>query len=355
MQNAGSVGKRFMIWEICSSFRRIGDSRWTVFFIGEAAVNVGIGRIGPRGRALLATSRVANVPSVICNVFAGSTIGAWCLSDGRQAEDLFLWRFAVAAMAGVALYLAGNFLNDWYDRDWDRLNRPERALPRGYFKPCAYLWIAIACFSIAAGGAWVLGGVAVPVCAAIALLVAIYTVVHKRTSLGVLWIGLCRAHLVWLGASIAMCNRMECDFAAVWQMGLVGIPMLFYIMGLSLSARFESTASVPGWAAAGTIGFLALPMWLVFAIGKWIGLADPVVLVTGILPYGSWMGFCYSRRKCTSEYVAALLAGIPLVDAMWLLPLAWSGWGGWPAVALYAVPLVAFFAGWLTQKLVPAS
>ncbi|MFN6096013.1 MAG: UbiA family prenyltransferase, partial [Verrucomicrobiota bacterium] len=88
--------------------------------------------------ALLATIRAPNIPSVACNVFTGILLAS--ITVPIQTLQ------AITAIAsGILLYLAGNLLNDWHDRDWDALHRPERALPQKIFQPSSYLTLAIAC------------------------------------------------------------------------------------------------------------------------------------------------------------------------------------------------------------------
>jgi hypothetical protein len=67
------------------------------------------------------------------------------------------------------------------------------------------------------------------------------------------------------------------------------------------------------------------------------------------------------HRKPVSRHVSSLLAGIPLVDAMALLPLALtlaSGAAPWSSPfgsACFAVPPLAFLAALFLQRLAPAT
>ena len=91
--------------------------------------------------AWLATARIANVPSVISNVWLGVALGAF--HWGWQSDRVLLTQGALLALAGAFLYIGGNFLNDWHDREWDERHRPERALPQGIFSPLSYLLRAV--------------------------------------------------------------------------------------------------------------------------------------------------------------------------------------------------------------------
>jgi 4-hydroxybenzoate polyprenyltransferase len=102
-----------------------------------------VGGVNKEGKlyALLATARIANVPSVVSNLGVGVLLGS--LDTG----DDFSWPWGLM-IAAVLFYVSGNFLNDWADRDWDKVHRPERALPRGLFAAKAYFLTAIGCFGI---------------------------------------------------------------------------------------------------------------------------------------------------------------------------------------------------------------
>ncbi|RYD36314.1 MAG: hypothetical protein EOP87_05710, partial [Verrucomicrobiaceae bacterium] len=68
-------------------------------------------------RPLLATARIANVPSVISNVWAGIAIGSVVQRWEHGGQPVWLHALFLT-LAGVFLYIGGNFLNDWHDREW---------------------------------------------------------------------------------------------------------------------------------------------------------------------------------------------------------------------------------------------
>lgn len=142
--------------------------------------------------ALLATARIANVPSVVSNLGVGVLLGS--LNNGGD----FSWPWLLM-IAAVAFYVAGNFLNDWADREWDMANRPERALPRGLFRAHHYLVFASVGMAAGMGLAALHGWRAVIVSAALAGFIVLYTKVHKRAAWSVIPMGLCRACLPVLG------------------------------------------------------------------------------------------------------------------------------------------------------------
>src|SRR5687768_15161994 len=82
----------------------------------------------PRARAYLELVRVPNLFTAAGDVFAGYLM----LSRGVGVE----WRdLLVLVAASVVLYAGGVVLNDYFDRDVDRVERPERPIPSGRVAP----------------------------------------------------------------------------------------------------------------------------------------------------------------------------------------------------------------------------
>src|SRR5688500_14654717 len=96
-----------------------------------------------RLRSLLATLRIANAPSVVSNVWLGIVLG-WVIYSVTLRSDEIGWKITgLPVLSGLLLYFAGNLANDWFDLDWDRERRPERALPSGRFQTRSYLIAAL--------------------------------------------------------------------------------------------------------------------------------------------------------------------------------------------------------------------
>ena len=299
-----------------------------------------------RGYALLATARIANVPSVVSNLGVGVLLG--CATDG--AGFVWPWMLSVAA---VLFYVSGNFLNDWHDREWDAEHRPERALPRGLFGEGVY-------FAAAVGGmvsglviAGFYGWGALVVAAVLVGLIVLYTRVHKRVGWSVVPMGMCRACLPILGF-LAVRGGLS------GQVFFPAVGLLLYVVALSMSARGESRADVEvgeRWTARGMLagaGLIAalLPLMIMPVVG-WIGL----------LPFFMWLGLCVTKYQSpVPAHVSALLAGIPLVDWIVIFPMAlvWlrmgrvEADGGMFLTALLLAPF-CFVMGRALQALAPAT
>lgn len=312
---------------------------------------------GPMNRsgkihALLSTARVANIPSVVSNVWLGIMVGL--LSTGSDGKLKTLGSgFILLPLAGVLLYISGNFLNDWTDRKWDETHRPERALPRRLFPPGLYAVIAAGCAALGLAAAFTISISSGQIAVGIVFSILIYTFLHKRTAWAVIPMGLCRAMLPVMG-SIAFFPYID----PIWP---AACALLCYIMGLSLSARYESLAEPPVRAAILSRGLLLGTAVLVawgnrnLFITKWPNIA-------GVLPYLLWTSLCLRIwRRPVPVLVSRLLAGIPLVDWMTLLPLSlmffFYGADGIDSreILCFIVPPAAFLSALLLQRLAPAT
>ena len=316
--------------------------------------------------ALAATARLANIPSVVGNVWLGIALGAMVAGKLSQGHALVI--AALLGVSGVCLYLAGNFLNDWADRQWDAAHRPERALPQGVIAPGFYRTVARVCGAL---GLLVAAMIHLR-CGLVALLlvlcIVIYTRFHKCAAWSVIPLGLCRALLPVLGfTGVAALNAVPVagrENQPAWLLAALAAcacGLLLHIAGLSLSARRESLGPSPSdrTMAFGRILFPAAALAMFVASSQCLALPLLPCLL-GLLPYGLWITLCLTTfRQPLPVQVANLLAGIPLVDWIVLLPLALTQgatreWTALTSVSLLLPPL-ACLLGKLLQRLAPAT
>src|SRR5688500_5061733 len=122
-----------------------------------------------------------------------------------------LGAFACLAAASALLYTAGMVLNDVFDIDIDREERPERPLPSGAISLAVAGTFGFTLLALGVVLGWIAGLVlgadaAAPwrsglVATLLAALVVLYDVWLKRTPLGPIGMGLCRFANVLLGMS----------------------------------------------------------------------------------------------------------------------------------------------------------
>jgi heme O synthase-like polyprenyltransferase len=254
---------------------------------------------------------------------------------------------AISAIAcGILLYLAGNLLNDWHDRNRDAIHRPERALPKKIFQSSSYLSFAIVCSL--AGLAFVAANPrSLTVACVILGLILIYTKSHKSTAWAIIPMGLCRALLPALG--YFACNQPTLTAELI----AIAAGLFIHTAGLSLIARSESNSS----NRFSHIHLYAYPFLVVITcLAPHIEDARCIIhLWLAALPYLLWMTVALTLlRKSTFTGVSMLLAGIPLVDLTFILPFAMLSENPLPWLA-FCVPPLALILGKSLQKIVPAT
>ena len=191
----------------------------------------------------------------------------------------------------VALITAGgNVINDIFDIDIDRINRPDRPLPAGEISPGAAKTYALALFL----SGIVLAALTTPLCLAIALINSVILVAYaarlKRTPL----IG--NVAVAYLTASVFLFGGA---FAGVF--GLISNLSLAAITLLATLARevLKDAEDVEGDAAGGA---RTLPMIIgIRRTGIFAFACACCAVAVSLLPFGRWWGGFY-------------LAGIAVVD-----------------------------------------
>jgi len=284
----------------------------------------------------LRLGRVSNLPTVWTNVLAGAAIA------GAELVDL---RVALLCLAMSLFYVAGMYLNDAFDRKIDALERPERPIPSGEVDAgwvfasgfgfmgaglCLLTWIG---YGLADGTGWR------PVAAGAALCAAIlfYDCYHKTNPLSPFVMGLCRM-LVYVTSGYGL--------VAVAPSGLfvAAAILLCYLIGLTYVAKQENLARVESlWP----IPFLVAPV--LFGVKTAFGGALSAAVWVGL---AAWTAYAISLVKRqepgdVSRAVVSLIAGISLVDALFML------WVGESGGALFA--LAAFGLTLILQRVVPGT
>lgn len=281
----------------------------------------------PTFRTLLVLGRVSNLPTIWTNCLAG-----WWLGGGGSVGSLM--RLSVGASL---MYIAGMYLNDAFDADFDRQYRRNRPIPSGAI-PESWVWQI-------GWGLWVIGllvnatlglGPALwSVLLAGAILV--YDASHKVLALSPLLMALCRFLLYLLAASTGVRGVTG---EAIW----CGVALAGWIVGLSYVAKRESTT---GRLQRWPLCVLGLPF--LFAALMNTGDFRLRSLVAGFALAG-WALWCLRHTfdeggRNLGLTVSGLLAGISLVDWLAVLP---SSWGVVAFLGCFGLALLA-------QRYVPAT
>lgn len=275
---------------------------------------------------LLRLGRVSNLPTVWTNVLTGTVLAG---------GDWQTWSTGLVMLAASLLYLAGMYLNDYFDRGIDAAERPDRPIPAGEIRAAT---VAAIGFGLLLAGVATLapaGGRTVGVALVLAGVILAYDMFHKGNPIAPVIMGLCRA-LVY-GAAAAAVGSIS-GFVS-----LAALALLAYVAGLTYAARQESLDQVENlWPLA----LLAAPSLLALpALGG--GAAAIVYLaLPAATAYAVYLLAARPVPGAVPRAVSLLIAGIALVDAA-LLASAGALAPALLAVAGFALTLTAqrFIAG----------
>lgn len=284
--------------------------------------------------AALRLGRVSNLPTVWSNVMVGVM-----LAGGTAAE----WRVAVLLVALSLFYLAGMYLNDAFDVDFDRQYRPERPIPSGEAGASTVLVLGLGMLVLGlALLAWIgfageTGWRPAAAGAALGLVILYYDWHHKANPIGPFWMGLCRM-LVYVTAACAVSRAPD------GTVFLAASMLLSYLIGLTYIAKQETLGRVRNlWPLL----FLGLSIAYGASLAS-AGISSAILFVA----FAGWVLFalCFLIRRRPGDVpraVVSLIAGISLFDA-----LVVAGEGA-TAVALFAV--LCFALTLALQRFVPGT
>ena len=229
-------------------------------------------------RAWFDLARAGNFPSVASNVLAACVLSEAVRGTGVSTSSF--GHLVLAIAAGCLVYAGGATFNDVADVDFDRRNRPERAIPRGTITRRGAALIA-ALEMVAGLGLLVALGASAAWALALAVTILAYDWIHKRWIGSVILMAGCR---VLLGLTIASLPGHRAGPAV-----LAWLTALFvYIVTLSLIARWEYGAA-PGRAArlGRAVGSLLAFIPLIDAIALlFIGAYIPALACATAVPLG---------------------------------------------------------------------
>lgn len=194
----------------------------------------------------------------------GDVVAGYCLV-GLSTNSAWSVRLLLLVAASLCIYAAGLILNDYFDLDLDRTQRPERPLPSGRIAPRTALVAGLLLLAAGPALASLAGPHSFLAALGLAALVLLYDVRAKRsTRLGPTTMGLCRAANLMLGASVAY--------------GRLGAPLLVaafveggYVLLLTTAAARENEPQLSRPRALAPVAFLAL------GLGTFLLCADPTL------------------------------------------------------------------------------
>lgn len=218
----------------------------------------------------------------------GGALAVWV--GGRLAgaawHPLWLYPMAIAFL----LSAAGNVINDAHDAPVDRVNRPERPIPRGAIRPAAARLVGGGFLAVALGLALPLGPLTVAGTALAVGLLLLYSPVLKSIPLvgnGV--VGLLTGMALGFGGLLAGNVPVILAPAAALTLLFTGREILKTIHDLTGDRQFGIATAATRWGAAralviaGGLMAAALPL-ITLALGPVAALAVALPLAALLLP-----------------------------------------------------------------------
>jgi 4-hydroxybenzoate polyprenyltransferase len=200
--------------------------------------------------AILQLLRLPNVFTAMADIFMGFLISHGSLEPWREFFPILL--------GSSSIYLAGMVLNDWFDFDIDRQERPERPLPSGRVSKASALVGGIVLLAVGVAAATVAGSTSRNVALVLVAAVLLYDGALKSTLFGPATMGLCRALNVLLGMSSQPDAIWLFDMSRVqmWRFGTMAAAGVgLYIMGVTRFARREATGAARAELISSAFGF----------------------------------------------------------------------------------------------------
>jgi hypothetical protein len=272
---------------------------------------------------LLKLGRVSNLPTVWTNTLAGTLVAGGSWQDAR---------IAIVAVAMSLFYEGGMFLNDYFDRNVDARERPERPIPSFEIAPGTVATIGSGLIAAGLLLLAVFGLEALGLGLLLATFIVGYDLHHKGNPFAPMLMGICRA-LVYAIAGMALVGTFS------GQLIIAAIALLAYVAGISYAAwqeRLDRPSNL--WPLA----LLAVPLLVLHstlqqgatAIAIYLCLAGAVGCAIYLLmtrPAGG-----------VPRAVGLLIAAVSLVDAAFIASIGATG----PAL----VAVAGFFATLILQR-----
>ncbi|QDU60674.1 (S)-2,3-di-O-geranylgeranylglyceryl phosphate synthase [Planctomycetes bacterium Pan216] len=296
-----------------------------------------------RVRDHLRLIRFPNTFTAAADIF----LGGWLATSA--SGDLFSISLLLLAFASASLYAAGIALNDIFDLEIDREERPERPLPSGRVSLRAAIVLSSVLIALCLGASAVVGFLSL--LAALLLLGAIFVYDGwlKQTPAGPLAMGLCRLLNVIFGITVAIPGWSDATAASdllafllsmgLWRpepfpislaidanaLWLVPLANGVYIVGVTWFARQEASISNRGLLAGGAVviaaGLAIDAAALIIAPAQTLWVWVVWLAFTGLL--GNRVGTAISdpSPQNVQRAVKAGVLGLVIIDGMMVLGL----------------------------------
>lgn len=269
--------------------------------------------------------RPANIVTSVADLLAGVGLSGYFMSDSTP-----LFPVLMLCISTMGLYGGGIVFNDVFDADLDRIERPERAIPRGEISLNEAKTLGIVLLMIGLVAAFAVSAQSGLIAFLIAVFALIYDKFAKHYSfLGPLNMGICRGLNLLLGISILAASLQDLYF--------LGLVPLIYIFSITMISQGEVHGSGRGKLFLGA--FLYLIVITALAYHSWTrGELMFSILFIILFAYGIYKPLFVAVREPIGKNIGkAVKAG---VISLILMDAAWASASGFQMMACLIAALL---------------
>lgn len=208
--------------------------------------------VGQRLKEYLLLIRLPNVFTVPSNILAGY----FAATAVAEADGVHI---AALVVSSCLLYVAGIVLNDYFDIEIDKRERPFRPLPSGNISKRQALSVVMIALLVANTIALILGPTSLALSLALTLAIIAYDYRLKHGLLGPFAMGAARFLNVIFGASLVLAYVSNHSYAIV---GAAAASLFLYIIAITILSKKEAGSERPN----STLAFL-----MVFGVVSVVG------------------------------------------------------------------------------------
>ncbi len=243
----------------------------------------------------LSLARASNLPTTWSNVLC-----ALLLVGGLSWTGFFSGILAISLF-----YIAGMYLNDWRDVNYDQEHRPERPIPAKAISSKAVLLCAVIYFAVALGISVAMQPASLLWTAGLILCITAYDLHHKNNSMSPWIMGACRALIYpWAASLTGQDLSVELWFACA--------AAYIYTTGLTYIAR-GAGKTAPVKLLLVLCLFLPAVLW-----GSQLSEQMLLFKFIGMAVFLAWTAYCinpwFRKSSDAGPSIGKLIAGLCFVD-----------------------------------------
>jgi hypothetical protein len=279
--------------------------------------------VGQRLKEYLLLIRLPNVFTVPSNILAGY----FAAITVAEADGMDI---AALVTSSCLLYVAGIVLNDYFDIEIDKRERPFRPLPSGNISKRHALSIAVIAVLVANTIALILGPTSLALSLALTLAIIVYDYRLKHGLLGPFAMGAARFLNVNLGASLVLTYVSNHSYAIV---GVAAASLFVYIIAITILSKKEAGNEKPNTILAFLMVFGVISV--VAALGLLLQLQWTFLLNLSIITFKQHL---MKALPSVQKAVRNMVISIIILDSVFV-----TGTAGLPyglATLLLIVPAV---------------